>query len=334
MHRFCGIWFGLALAALGADPFVGAAACGKCHRAQFTSQSKTAHALALSRAAEHPLRSSWPLESTEARRAGKFRLRFDGLSLRVDDGADVLAVPMEWAFGAGYQEVTFVSRGDSRAYIELYLSYFSKIKAFAPTPGHADLRPANLAEAAGLFYKIGDPVAGIDGCFECHSTGGLKDLTPGENGVRCEACHGPGAKHAESGGKSPVVNPRRMTASALNDYCGRCHRPPASDPAKVDWNYPWNVRHQPVYLSQSACFVKSAGRLSCLTCHGPHEPLQTSAAYYDRQCAGCHKTRSAACGPRDCAGCHMPRVSTVPPLTFTNHWIGIYRGGSGLKPAR
>ena len=333
MHRFCGIWFGLALAAQDTGPFAGTAVCGKCHAAQFAAQSKTGHAQALSRAAEHPLRAVWPLKTTEAGRAGKFRFRFDGLSLRVDDGADVLAVPMEWAFGAGQQAVTFVSRGDSRFYLEHYLTYFSKLRAFGPTPGHAALRPSNLAEAAGLLYKAGDPVAGIDGCFECHSTGGLKQLTPAENGVRCEACHGPGAKHAESNGKSPVLNPGRMAASALNDECGKCHRPPASDPAKVDWNYAWNVRHQPVYLSQSACFVKSAGKLSCLTCHGPHEPLRTEAAYYDQRCANCHKTRSPDCAPRDCAGCHMPRVSPEPPLRFTNHWIGIYRGGAGLKPA-
>ena len=330
MLRFCGFWFGLALAAQSSGPFVGATVCGKCHPSQFESQSKSGHAHALSRASAHPLRRAWPLATTEARRAGRFRYRFDGLSLRVDDGVDVLAVPMEWAFGAGHQAVTFVSRGDSRFYLEHYLSYFSKLKAFAPTPGQAGLQPSNLAEAAGLLYKIGDPVAGIDGCFECHSTGGLKDLTPAENGVRCEACHGPGAKHAESGGKAPVLNPRRMTASALNDACGRCHRPPASDPAKVDWNYAWNVRHQPVYLSQSACFVKSAGKLSCLTCHAPHEPLATS---YDQKCVNCHATRAADCGPRDCAGCHMPRVSPEPPLSFTNHWIGIYRGGSGLRPA-
>lgn len=332
--RFCSLWFGLALTAQAADPFVGAAACAKCHAAQFAAQSGTGHARSLSAAAQHPLRATWPLDTTEARRAGKFRYRFDGLSLRVDDGVDVLAVPMEWAFGAGQQAVTFVSRGDSRFYLEHYLSYFTKLRAFGPTPGHAALRPANLAEAAGLLYKIGDPVAGIDGCFACHSTGGLKALQPAENGVRCEACHGPGAAHVASAGRAPLVNPARLKAAALNDECGRCHRPPASDSAKVDWNYAWNVRHQPVYLSQSACFTKSAGRLSCLTCHGPHEPLQTSAAYYDQKCANCHPATSANCGPRDCAGCHMPRVSPEPPLSFTNHWIGVYRGGSALRPVR
>ena len=334
MRQVVSILFGVTLGAQAADRFVGAAACGKCHPAQYSSQAKTGHAQALARAADHPLRTAWPLASTEARRAGGFRYRFGPLNLRVDNGTDVLAVPMEWAFGAGQQAVTFVSQGDAQFYLEHYLTYYSKLRAFGPTPGHRALKPTNLAEAAGLLYKIGDAEAGIDGCFACHSTGALVGLKPAENGVRCEACHGAGAAHVESGGKVRMGNPKQLTAEALNDLCGRCHRPPASDPAKIDWNYSWNVRHQPVYLSQSACFVKSQGKLSCLTCHGPHEPLATRVAHYDRQCVSCHATRSPNCGPRDCAGCHMPRLSPEPPLAFTNHWIGIYQDGNSLRPAR
>lgn len=316
--------------------FAGASACARCHPEQAASQSVTGHAHALTPAASHRLRARMPLAATEARRAPNFRFRFDELVARVDNGNDVLAVPMEWAFGAGEQAVTFVSRGNDRFYLEHYLSFYPALGKFGPTPGQAKLQPGSLAEAAGLLYAVGDARAGIDGCFECHSTGGLKALTPAEIGVRCEACHGAGAAHAESNGKTAIRNPRQLSARALNELCGRCHRPPASDPAKVDWNFAWNVRHQPVYLSQSACFVKSAGKLSCLTCHAPHEPLERRVEAYDARCASCHAPakRSPSCAPRDCAGCHMPRVSPEPPLRFTNHWIGVYpQAGAKLKPA-
>ena len=322
--RFCLLLPLILQCGLAAEGYVGAAACGKCHRAQFDSQSKTGHAHALSRATSHPLRFEWPLATTEARRLSKFRIRFDGLTARIDDGVDVLAVPMEWAFGAGAQAVTFVSQGDESTHLEHYLSYYTKLRAFGPTPGQSVLRPVNLAEAAGLLYKTKDPVAGIDGCFNCHSPGG----TANELGVRCEACHGPGEGHP---GKRQMLNPGRMKPTEINNFCGTCHRPPAADPSKIDWNYPWNVRHQPVYLSQSQCFTKS-GTLTCFTCHGPHEPLQQSVAVYDARCANCHAATSSACAPRDCAGCHMPQVVSEPPLRFTNHWIGVYRGGSGLRP--
>jgi hypothetical protein len=327
MLRIYGFLFGVVLGAQSVDRHVGAAACGKCHVREFAAQSRTGHARALSRAETHPLRGSWPLATTEARRTGGFRYRFDGLTLRVDNGNDVLAVPLEWAFGAGLQAVTFVSQVDAKSSVELYLTYFSKLRGFGPTPGHAALRPVNLAEAAGLFYPVGDAAAGIEGCFDCHSTGKL------ENGVRCEACHGAGSGHAASGGKQRLTNPGKMTAAEMNRFCGRCHRPPAADAAKVDWSYAWNVRHQPVYFSESACFLKSKGKLRCTTCHEPHEELATAASHYDAKCMGCHTTRAAACGDRNCAECHMPRVSPEPPLGFTNHWIGVYRGGAGLKPA-
>jgi len=306
-----------------ADGFIGSAACAPCHKRQFDSQSKTGHAHALAKSADHAQRAQWPLATAEARRAPNFRFRFDALTARIDNGADVLAVSMEWAFGAGAQAVTFVSKADDKHHIEHYLTYYSKLRSFGPTPGQSKLKPANLAEAAGLLYRNADSQA----CFDCHSTG--KEL-----GVRCEACHGPGATHAASGGKASIINPAKMTAAALNDYCGKCHRPPASDPAKIDWHFAWNVRHQPVYLSQSKCFIKSEGKLSCLTCHGSHEPLVQKAAHYDAKCGSCHQTKSKSCGPTNCANCHMPQVSPEPPLRFANHFIGVYMGGAALRPVR
>jgi len=86
-------------------------------------------------------------------------------------------------------------------------------------------------------------------------------------------------------------------------------------------------------LRQSQCFLKSNGAMTCLTCHDPHEPAGTThVADYNRRCLSCHPKSAAK--PANCVDCHMPRVSPQSPLRFSNHWIGIYRGGSKLKPAR
>jgi len=73
--------------------------------------------------------------------------------------------------------------------------------------------------------------------------------------------------------------------------------------------YAWNVRHQPVYLSQSKCMQNSGGALSCLTCHEPYQPLQKSSAYYNERCQSCHAEVHRGERWRNCVDCHMLRVS-------------------------
>jgi len=173
-------------------------------------------------------------------------------------------------------------------------------------------------------------------CFSCHSTGGPAvreggKIHPHENGVRCESCHGPGAAHVKAGGgKYNIENPGQYQATAINEQCGNCHRQPGAD---ARWDDPWNVRHQPVYLAESACFLKSGGKLSCLSCHQPHQALSRDRGAYAAVCASCHaqvQHRVKVSG--DCIGCHMPAVAASPDLSFTNHWIGIYSAGPKLRP--
>jgi hypothetical protein len=273
---------------------VGSAACRVCHPSQFQQQSASTHARALS-------------PSTDT------------------------AIQADWAFGAGSQAVTFVSRLDENYYLEHNLSYYPRVKAYAATPGHEKQAPP------GLRYRIFDPSAAILRCFQCHSTGPLtigegNRIQPFDAGVRCESCHGPASEHVKSPAKSNIINPKRYTSDEINRHCGSCHRMPAAAGEGVDWNSDWNVRHQPLYLAESACFQKSAGKLSCLTCHDAHTGTASPA------CASCHAkvqhkptTRIAGAS---CLGCHMPTVRPNPQLAFHNHWIGVYASGNALRPLR
>jgi hypothetical protein len=327
--------------------YVGARTCEKCHAARYTGQSRSAHAHALSPAARHPLAGSFAPEA-ELLRPPRYRFRFrrdEGeLRVNISDGKDASDLPIEWAFGAGAQAVTFVSRLDADWYLEHYFSYYSSIRGLAPTPGHEGYRSNTLPLARGVRYQPVDPVAGIVKCFECHSTGPPRigpdrAIQPAELGVRCEACHGPGSLHvkAASAGQSQqarqlIQNPGRMTASGVNEFCGACHRAPQDGPLS-NWNKAWNVRHQPIYMAQSACFIKSKGALSCLTCHDMHRELERDSVAYDRKCAGCHASVKHTAAQSDgCVGCHMPRVSPQPHIEFTNHWIGVYGDESKLRP--
>lgn len=274
-----------------AGDYAGAAACKGCHAAEYEAQSATAHAKAL----------AWSKQGQ----------------------------PGDWAFGAGLQAITFVSRVDSAYYREEEQSWYTKLKRFARTPGHA--------QAGGVRYRIFDPEAAILRCFSCHSTGGVivseeGAILPGENGVRCEDCHGAAAEHVRDPAKVKPVQPGRMDGVALNELCGTCHRAPSGAPA-ADLNDPWNARHQPLMLAASRCFRESKGKLSCLSCHAAHQPLETKMAAYDAACARCHASprHTKAVKGTACATCHMPAVKPNEGLSFANHRIAIYRAGASTR---
>ncbi len=339
-----------------ADGFVGAQVCGACHAEQFAQQAQSAHAGSLSPAALHPLASSFT--PATALRRGRFQLTYaaapNELRVRIADGEEEEETPLEWAFGAGGQAVTFVSRLDEDTYVEHHFSYYSAAKSFAATPGHDGRAAGSLREALGVPYETFSPRSEIMRCFSCHSTGKLSlgrnfELQPAELGVRCEACHGPGEAHAEAvrradmdAARAALVNPGRMDPQEQIAFCGNCHRPPASENEAIDWRDPWNVRHHPLYLSRSRCFLGSGNGLSCVTCHDPHRSvLRKAPAYYNSRCAGCHTASShppnpATCktaGSVGCSSCHMPVVRPNNHLRFYNHWIGIYRNGDVLRPS-
>ena len=237
-----------------------------------------------------------------------------------------------WAFGAGAQAVTYVSQAGEDAYIEHGLSWYKKKGALALTPGHTS--------TDGVVYRTFAPNASILRCFQCHSTGRLaltasRAVVPAEAGVHCESCHGAGATHAAKPARDNIVSPSRRTAAEINDLCGQCHRMPPAQGVATNFESPWNVRHQPVYFSQSACFLKSGGKLSCISCHEPHQDTKPRG---DDKCVECHAQTKHLfnVSSKSCVTCHMPVVNPSPLLGFANHWIGVYRlsgpGANLLRP--
>ncbi len=65
-------------------------------------------------------------------------------------------------------------------------------------------------------------------CYRCHTTGYRDDKeTYAEQGVGCEACHGPGEVYSElMGGKTTIDEARKLISTSFGfNTCGNCHTP-------------------------------------------------------------------------------------------------------------
>lgn len=330
--------------------FVGNAACAKCHSRITASQEATSMARTLTRAVDAEVLHS---RSDLAFRNGKYvyqiKAKATATQLTVTDGESNIATNLVWAFGTGKlgQSYLFLQNG---RYRESRVTYFRSLQNLNFTPTRALLSPHDLAEAASRPVDTSELLR----CFSCHSlganVGGQLDTSKATMGVVCEACHGPGQKHVQAmeaiqleqgigneTGQPLIFNPGRLSPGDSVDFCGSCHG--------TWWDVKLahvtgiaNVRTQPYRLMQSKCWGDGDARLTCISCHNPHETLSKDNASYDAKCLACHVTSpmdkatrdhpGPACpvGTKDCVNCHMPKIE-IPEMhsAFADHLIRVVR---------
>ena len=174
-------------------------------------------------------------------------------------------------------------------------------------------------DAGWVTFKSGEENLPYD-CGMCHTTGfnrrGNQDELAGlvgtwaQEGVRCEACHGPGSLH--------ITDPQGLPMQVRRDSeaCEECHRPNEGQPVVGNSGL---IDHHEQYqdLNQGKHNV-----LRCVDCHDPHsgvvQPRQTDQPTTHTQCATCHFEQAkyqnneihSAMGVA-CVGCHMPRMIKV-----------------------
>src|SRR5580700_3840525 len=150
--------------------------------------------------------------------------------------------------------------------------------------GLAQEAPKKAAEPA----PAGAPkYAGEEACAGCHddiakafqksahaAIGGARATKEWE-GQACEACHGPGAKHADSTDAADIQNPKKLRVREADAVCLKCH-------ALND-----------MHANQSGSAHEKNG-VSCVSCHSMHKGHEAlrprKFATVNALCGSCHLT--------------------------------------------
>ena len=191
-------------------------------------------------------------------------------------------------------------------------------------------------------------------------------------GIDCQRCHGPGGNHVrlakQAGAKAAdirgsIVNPSRLSAERQLEVCMQCHLETTSFPLpnsltryeRGPFSYKpgealgesilffdhapgkgrddkFEIANSAYRLRRSACFLESKGKLSCTTCHNPHDiPRgEEATSHYTAVCRQCHNSAldhlvASAKHPASgtCTECHMPkrRTEDVVHAVVTDHYI-------------
>lgn len=276
---------------------------------------------------------------------------------------------IDYVMGSGHLARTYLHRTAQGTLIELPLAWYSENGgAWALNPGFDRPDPPvgrNIGYDCMFCHNSyptipsGHEDAGAQPVF----TGALPQ------GIDCQRCHGPGGNHVRTvkgtGAKladirSSIVNPSRLSEDRAMDVCTQCHlettvrllpnaiRRYDRGPFSFRTGEPLSAfqlafDHAPgsgqedkfeivssVYrLRQSKCFLESPGKLTCTTCHNPHDIKRGQAGLdgYNQSCIRCHEPAKIAAkdhaSKSNCVGCHMPkrRAEDVVHAVVTDHKI-------------
>ena len=198
----------------------------------------------------------------------------------------------------------------------LVLSFWLGVVAAASAAAAESAAPA---PGQGTEYSE----KGADTCLTCHTEGWPYPIFPIFKskhanradprtpfaGLQCEACHGPGAKHASAPSKDNINSLKRtsfLPPAERNKVCLECHR----GKSRINW----------------IASVHESNSVACTDCHKLHTAADPVLAKNTQPeaCYNCHRKERAdfhkpsahpvRFGQMTCSECHSPHGSNAPAM--------------------
>ena len=283
----------------------------------------------------------------------RWQLDGDGNQINVEESK------IDYVMGSGNHARSYLHRTERGMLIELPLGWYPDHGGeWRMVPGSDTPHPQTRRF---ISYKCMFCHNGYPNIPPANQEPGSDPVFVGElpQGIDCQRCHGPGSEHVRTSGQASMVNPAKLDRERRMEVCMQCHLETTSGripavlqrfdratfsyiPGQPLADFAISFDHAPgtghdgkfeavssVYrLRQSRCFLESAGKLECRTCHDPHRIPRGSEALreYSRACLGCHTAPHPAgvsATATDCITCHMPkrRVDDAPHVIMTDHLI-------------
>ncbi len=322
------------------NEYVGSAACTECHPNETKTHAASGHANTLHSMSRKSLGKMAPPEGAIPGMEYAIQTQGDVMGLAIQGHPEQGVYPIQLAFGSGATGITFASVESPTRLAEMRKSYFPSIRKWHITPGQESMKDKRMGRMnEGDFPRR---------CVLCHAVAVTEDsIVPEQKfmGVGCESCHGAGSAHINAirtgnGGDLHIEPLKQATGERINEMCGQCHM---TEKLVTEMNMPRDStgRFQPYGLAMSQCFKQSAGKLTCITCHNPHEEVSRDTKKYEALCIQCHSTSAKPAVARPtvktcpvnaksgCVKCHMPPQKTFKgtqlPIYMPDHYIRVHR---------
>ncbi len=295
----------------------------------------------------------------------RWQIGFDGKETNVDEKR------VDYVLGSGNHSRTLLHLTERNTLQELPLGWYTEKGGFwGMNPGYD--RPDYAGSVRPIYYECMFCHNGYPSIPEGAHRDSTQAtyVQPLPEGIDCQRCHGPGQSHvdkASSGAsveavRAAIVNPARLNQDREIEVCLQCHLETSNqklphavvrlDRAPFSYvpgqpladfevafnrapgkNTSFEVAQAGYRFRESQCYLKSAGKLRCTSCHNPHDIPRGEEAvgHYNQVCAGCHpsvvpkeSTQIAVHkAGANCVGCHMPRRRTDDGVhvVMTDHFI-------------